>query len=379
MEFQKAGKGIFIITFFILLLLPLVTMFFHNSQISKSENRKLAPKAKLVDEEGKINQNFTRDFESWIDDHIGLRDRMVAFNAQIQYRLFNRLEKGIDMYLGPNGELNYATSAIIGDYQRKNLYDEDYLRGFASSMQALSDYAKSKGASFYYYQCWDKHSIYPEYFPKTVIAGEGLSKTDGMIRALQEYTDVSFISSKEKLVEIKNQYETYTVWGDPTHWSRRGAYIGYLDLMRVINQRSKKKYMVLQEEDYNLTLRDLGYTVSGCIHEISYEECFDLLKPKAVQDNDRLTLYSGDYRHCYYVNDAVDNNTRILIIGDSYFKTFIVDDLAESFHETVLIWGDYLSDYKAIVDEYNPDIVIVEAAERVDRSYEIMAGAAVLK
>ena len=75
----------------------------------------------------------------------------------------------------------------------------------------------------------------------------------------------------------------------------------------------------------------------------------------------------------------MDNDTCLLIIGDSYFESFIVDDLAESFHETVLIWGDYLSDYKAIVDEYSPDIIIIEAAERVDRSYGIMAGAAALK
>lgn len=69
----------------------------------------------------------------------------------------------------------------------------------------------------------------------------------------------------------------------------------------------------------------------------------------------------------------------MLIIGDSYFNSFIYDDIAESFHETILIWGDYVGDIQNIIDSYNADIVIVEAAERCDRTDGIIAGVQVMK
>ena len=162
------------------------------------------------------------------------------------------------------------------------------------------------------------------------------------------------------------------MWGDPTHWSNRGAYIGYLDLMDAINRDSDIQYRVLAEDDYDLSLHDYGYTVAGCVHETDYEEAFILLNPGAVINNDLLTLYREDERNLYYVNPFADNSTRLLIIGDSYFGSFIIDDLAESFSETILIWGDYLPNYSSIIDEYQPDIVVVEAAERVDRTRSII-------
>lgn len=57
----------------------------------------------------------------------------------------------------------------------------------------------------------------------------------------------------------------------------------------------------------------------------------------------------------------------ILILGDSYFESFILDDIAESFYETLIIWGDYCGQFERIIDIYKPDIVIVENAERCDR------------
>lgn len=36
-------------------------------------------------------------------------------------------------------------------------------------------------------------------------------------------------------------------------------------------------------------------------------------------------------------------------------------------------WGDYTADLDEIVNHYNPDILIYECAERVDRSSKICA------
>ena len=371
----KILKIIFVILFFGMILLPLAKTNLEPEKVSESENRKLAAPAKLYDENGDFNTNFTSDFETWINDNIGFRSELVIQNAKMQYYMFHVLANNTDMYLGPNGEINYATSAMLLDYQHNNYYSEDELKEITAGYQKYKDYVEEKGAQFYYYQCWDKHSIYPEQFPDTVYQYGDLSKTDLVNQAILEDTDVCLISPKEELIAAKKDYQTYSVAGDPTHWTQRGAYIGYLKLMNTLNQYAEKPYKVLQEEDYDIATVDQGTTLFGGIHRIELLENFQIKNPAAVLTNEKLTLYSEDQRHRFFTNDRVDNDTRLLIIGDSYFDSFLLDDLAESFHEVLIIWGDYLGDFQHVVDEYDADIVIVEAAERVDRSMVIANGA----
>lgn len=377
--FRKITSSIFTSCFLLMLGIPLVTTNLQNEKISEAENRKLTAKPEIYKEDGTLNENYTSDFEAWIDDNIGQRASLVVNNARIQYYLFNVLSNNSDNYLGPNGELNYATADMLADYQHANLYTEDHLQEIADSMQYLSDYVEEKGAEFYYFQCWDKHSIYPEYFPETVIQADTESKTDGIVRALEDYSNVNVISPKQDLIDEKSEKSTYSVWGDPTHWNQRGAYIGYLKLMNAINDNASEKYKVFQEKDYNITMPDQGATLFGGIHQVDYEEAFEIKNPQAIATPEKLTCYADDVRHGFYTNDSVDNDTRVLIIGDSYFNSFIYDDIAESFHETILIWGDYVGDIQNIIDSYNADIVIVEAAERCDRTDGIIAGVQVMK
>ena len=373
--YQKVSRIVFVVLFLLMIAIPMATTNLQNNKVSESENRRLTSQPELYHEDGSLNKNFLADFEAWINDNIGQRARMVIHNARIQYYLFSVLSNNSNMYLGPHKELNYATETILKDYQHDNLYTEEQLREFAKSMQCLSDYAKKTGSEFYYYQCWDKHSIYPEHFPRTVIQRGEESKTDGLVRVLNDLSDVNVISPKNDLIKGKSEYSTYSVWGDPTHWTPRGAYIGYKNLMHAINNGKEKTYKILQESDYNITITDQGSTLFGGIHRSDYLERFDIIEPKASLTNEKLELYAEDQRHKFYTNNYIGNNTRLLVIGDSYFNNFLIDDLAESFHEVIIIWGDYLYDFQHIIDEYNPDIVIVEAAERVDRRNAVIAGA----
>lgn len=152
----------------------------------------------------------------------------------------------------------------------------------------------------------------------------------------------------------------------------KGAYIGYLSLMDLINKNNNNLYKILQEEDYTITNIDQGQTLFGSIHQKQLLEDFQIKNPQAVKTNNKLHLYSDDQRHSFFTNNSVDNKTRVLILGDSYFNGFIVDDIAESFHETIMIWGDYTKHFIQIIEEYQPDIVIHENVERVDRFHNIV-------
>ena len=377
--FEKIAKVVFSVLFLLMLVVPLLTTNLKKNVVSEDERRILAQLPELYNEDGTRNKDFNAGLEVWINDNIGFRSTMIRANAKLLYYGFHVMDEHANRYLGPNGELNYAHPSTIEDFQHTNLYSEEYLRAVADSLQYISDYVEKQGGQFYYYQCWDKQSIYPEYFPSAFVQYGDESKTDGIVKAFQEYSTVNVISPKQELIDGKTQYDTYSRCGDPTHWTSRGAYIGYLKCMESLNNQNQNQYAVLQEEDYNISIKDMGETVFGGIQMTDMIEFFEIKEPKAVLTNEKLTLYAEEARHRFYTNDSVDNDTRLLVIGDSYFQIYLMDDLAESFHETILIWGDYCNDIGNILDEYQADIVIVEAVERMDRTSAIRDGAAAMK
>lgn len=373
--YKKVLSIIFIVIFNLMISLPLLFTNLKPNVISKDENRKLTQKPELYNKDGSFNKKYLSDLEKWFNDNVGFRSNFVLTNAKIQYYVFNVLSNNSNMILGPNGEINYATDDIITDYAHLNMWSEEQLVSITNSYKKIDKFLKSKNIQFYYFQCWDKHTIYPEYFPKTIVQYGTKSRTDQRIERMLKDTDVTIISPKEELVKNKNKYEVYSKYGDATHWTERGAYIGYQVLMNEINKLNSNRYYILKENDYDIKLVDSGSTLFGGIHLKNYSEKFNIKNPKAVLANDKLTLYADDQRHDFYTNDTVDNKTRILIIGDSYFDNYIIDDIAESFYETIIIRGDYLENFSNIIEEYKPDIVILECAERADKSYLVALGA----
>jgi hypothetical protein len=366
--FIKVSKIIFSFLFVTMLVIPLLTTNLKKDTVSAAENRTLTQMAELYNEDGTLNKKFNSDFEAWINDNIGFRAQMVINNSKIQYYLFNVLANNSDMYLGPSGEFNYATADMLTDYQHLNLKSDEALNQLAEGFQYANNYLKEKGIQLYYLQCWDKHSIYPEYFPTSVIQYGNESKTDEIVQTLTEKTNVIVVSPKQELIKGKSEFETYSKWGDSTHWSQRGAFIGYQLLMNTINQYNGNSYKVLNEDGYNITLNDMGSTLFGGIHKECMLENFQIINPQAYLTNEKLTAHSDDLRHRFFTNNSVDNKTRVLVLGDSYIDSFIIDDIAESFFETLIIRGDYAPDFKETIDAYQPDIVIVENAERCDRT-----------
>lgn len=375
--FERISKIILVVLFISMITIPLLTINLQKGKISDAENRMLAYPPELYNEDGTRNENFTTDFETWINDNLGFRSTLVTQNAKIQYNVFNVLANGSDTVLGPKGEVNYATQDIIRSYQHFDLKSEDELKLICDGFQCANDYLAKKGIQLYYFQCWDKQSIYPEHFPRTVIQYGEQSRTDQIVDALKKRTNVRVISPKEALINGKQDYDTYSKWGDATHWTQRGAYIGYNLLMSEINKNNAGKYRVLEEKDYEITITDQGSTLFGGIHKEEYLENFVIREPKAYQ-TEEAPVWLSQWANCsrlVYFNDSVNNSDTLLILGDSYFDNFLYDDFAESFSKVVLVWGDYARDFSKMIEYYNPTIVVVENAERCDRTGNFAAAA----
>ena len=300
--------------------------------------------------------------------HSVLRDSYGKLN----YNLFRVMERD-DYYLGNNGNLNYLTADMLENYLHLNLPTQAELESQARNFQSVANWLKIQNIQFYYIQCYDKHSIYPEQVDKTLRPNGSISKTDAAIDYLQRNTTVNIICLKDALLNAKEQYDVYSYWGDPTHWTDRGAYIGYSQIMTEINKQNNGRFSILSEDAYNITHADVGITLNA-VHVEDTQECFSIKTPTATQDDPTLLgQWKDDPYHSVWANPQVENDTTVLLVADSYFDGFILDDMAESFSKIYFVRSDYVSDLTQMVATFHPDIVMIGCTERTDCSSAISA------
>lgn len=368
---KKVYNLLFIIAFLAILSVPLLLADYSGGEVSENENRYLADFPKLM-ADGKFNESFTAECESWFRDHMGLRKELVMANAALQYHGFQRMLNTDAYYIGASGDINYATHDMLQDYAHANLRTDKSVANIGNGYQTVSNWLDAQGIPFYYVQCYDKHSIYPEQFMDTVNQYGDISKTDQILSYLETNTTVKAINLKQPLLDSKGMYEVYSNWGDPSHWTPRGAYIGYQYIMEYINNDMGEAFRVLAESDYEITVTDQSIRRNWISFEEDMLEKFTLKAPQAqTQDKAVMGKWAEDERHRVFSNEHAGNDTKLLLMCDSYFNNYLVDDFAESFSEVWVVWGDYTDELPEIVEFYQPDLVIYECAERVDRSYSV--------
>lgn len=361
---KKNSNIIFIGLVFIVLILPIVFINLKDNQISLSENRKLNGKPVLNDISKLFNGDFFTEFNSWFKDHVGFRDSIISLKGSIDYKLFNKIDVNY-MYVGASGELLYMEPEMLKSYQHKDLLSEEELSDIVYNYNVINDYFNSLGASFIYVPCYDKHSILPEQIPSSIYQYGAVSKTDQIVAALLTDAKVNVVNFKNELL---NTYtEAYGRWSDPTHWTDYGSHIAYLSIMEKINELHNVK--ILSDADYNIYYENRGYKLNGNRYHYDNYKVYKINNPKAKKiEPSILGEFANDNRHSVYYNDSIDNDLKLLLIGDSYINSFLIDDLAESFKYTYMIWDNYLIDDSLIelINSLRPDIVIIENAERVD-------------
>lgn len=367
---MKVIKILFVVLFVSMLVLPFAFANRGGAAISKEENRTLNQCPSFI-EDGRLNVAFTYDYEDWFLDNLGFRSQLTDLYAKMQYHVFDNIFD-TDMYIGRNGDTIYATDEMITDYQHLNLRTEEEVIRIGESYQVVSDWLEAQEIQFYYVQCYDKHSIYPERFMEYVNQDGQVSKTDQVIEELKKDTTVNVISLKDTLLDNKEKYDVFSHHGDPSHWSYRGAFLCYQQIMQEINAQNDNMFKVLCEDDYSIDICDQGKYLKGDIHFEDYQEAF-AVKNSMAEKTDAAVLqqFSNDVRHSAWVNPNAGNDTTVLIVGDSYVDSYILDSFAESFSRTYMIWGDYTSKMADMIEVCQPDIVIYECAERVDRSRAI--------
>lgn len=351
-----------------ILIITLPYLFAHRDteeRASDMENRMLAAYPLLYTDQG-WNEDYISEYEDWLGDNLRGRTLLVEYQSALQYELFQRIVKE-DTIEGKNHWLFYRNEAAFQGYQHLNLMSEQELDEAVESMQYLADYLEDREIAFYYFQCLDKEAIYGEEYVEGVEQYGEVTLADQFVERLVSDGDISVIYPKEELLTAAQNDLICFQYYDLKHWNEKGAYIGY----RTVMERIAEDFPILKlldTEDYDISEQQQITELYG--YTYPYTETVPVYKIKNPQAEEMTAenaerweyLHLKEHTH-YYKNAETDSNLKILLAGDSYIRMFLKDDIAESFAETLSVDWANISVINRLVEEYQPDIVILESTD----------------
>lgn len=350
--------------------------------VSVQENRNLATYKPLVTD-GKINYNFGRDFESWFNDHFNSREFFIDIHSKLS-RLLDRKLKNAKAMAGKDNWLFTKRWNSVETFQNKNLYSDEELLEIKENLEAVNKWAAKNNIKFYVMINPDKERVYPEFYPEEFKPVGDLSRIEQVADYIKNNVKVPLVFVYDELLKAKKDHLLYYKTG--THWSHRGAFVAYTQLMKRIKKDFPSLY-VMKEKDFNIKpVLEADVDIASALgvnayntfpaEDLTYDK-FEVKNPRTsskhtfVDDERRIETFD-------YVNADKSKKLRAVLYGDS-FMLRINWYMAESFAEFEHIYTGYgrMFDVDFMAEDirrFKPDILIIQTTERfLDRLKQLNA------
>lgn len=358
---QNILKKIYVVAFIAVLFAPFLLAHREENRIAESENRYYANVPKIFNEEGKINQNYIQDFEEWINDNARFRTLFREIKVSLLYNLFGCLDLE-NVGIGTNGDLYANAMSNVDTVQGRNLLSNEALESYEVALYKLQKRLTDSGIDFFYMQCYDKITVLNEYYPQgavqyqTKFIGE---HTEDYIEEKGRINIVPLYDMLKKSAKEDNIYYRYIDW---CHWNDAGMYLGYEKLMKEIC-KEYPQLTYLKINDYDIIYKNTYRDVYGFQYPLEERMPLYNIKEKNAKEvetalYDKLSV--KEHTH-YFVNSK--GQKRVLSINDSFIRMGMKNHLAESFSEYLSVDLSNLSKLEWILEEYQPDIVLLECLE----------------
>lgn len=273
---------LFLVIFFTLLFIPMSHI--DKSDISELENRTLAKKPSIFNENNKLNYNYGREFNEWFNDRFYTRKYIVS-NNYISYKLAKRYyEKG-------HFCLDKKTHWIVNTNVFKansDLYSKDELNKAVYNIQKLKQFTDKNNIKLYILIAPRKEEIYPNAVDKYNTDFSQYKKTNQMKKYITSKTNVPIVYPFEELKRLAKT--DYAYFKTDHHWTDEGAYTGYVELMKQI-KKDFPNLTVTSQKDF-----ELFYSNKIRIHQ---GEMFEGISYKLMNLHDK-SLLDTQYKYFKY-------------------------------------------------------------------------------
>lgn len=289
-------------------------------------------------------KNFTKKTDAYFSDNFGLRKILLRYFFFFKMKI---LRSDLNQRLIGNDGWMFLREEIP-DYMRTNLFTKKELDRISNNLSALEQYYRKRNILFAFLSVPDKHSIYPEFMPAYLSILSPQNRIDQLMAAIDSKRPGLIIDVRDELVEQKNKgYTVYYPWG--THWTALGALIAWEKIEKVISHKKSDMNWVNGKVEINSRLIN-KYEEDGWIHYAWPHD--QLYKVPNIICNKPKELSK---------NSISQKRVKLIIAGDSFAHDYM-GGMAYAF----------VDDYKYLpfdtkpeeILSYNPDIVILERAER---------------
>lgn len=265
--------------------------------------------------------------------------------------------------------LTGGSNRVLDIYKSNNIpknWSENWRSLLSDRAKKLSD----RGIEYYHVSAPEKLAIYNGFAPVELGVDWKCSPTL-KLAALMQGSDVNYINPVMYLREQSEKYKVYHK--TDSHWTFTGAYCAYQLLMSKM-QLSHNVSVLTHRNKLVECVLDLGgkfpekpkelisfYSLSESARRVWVNDLVKYKESKGLDNS--IGLHVGC--SVEFENDSPLHDLRVLIFGDSfseYRPHLLTGILAETFRSVRFVWGMNL-DFD-IVDEFKPNILISESAER---------------
>lgn len=366
---KNKASNMLIVSFFLLAiyLLLVVGIAENDKLVSEVEKRTLAQPPSAPDSVQAL-ATYPQRLNDYYADHFGFRELFT----KTYFRLINRFSPETrfdDVTVGKDGWLFLGSikpgyrgyDDPIGDAIHVNLFTEQELERFASTIVALRDWLDAKGVKYVYVIAPSKHTVYFEKLPDYISKHQDRSSTDQLVSYLAEHTNVEVVDLRPVLMEAKTEHQLF--FKTDSHWNHYGANVAQYAIMRRIQRffPGRVAPFLLSQQQFEIVpvgggdLAGLS-RLEGVIEDSPQPRFGSRCTPEK-------TASVADARKPHtLICEGQDLNA--LIFRDSYFIT-LQPYVSRQFYRSTYIWEkiNYHS-LQQYIDEESPDIVIDQVVER---------------
>lgn len=289
-------------------------------------------------------------------------------DSEITYYSLGEISS-IQVIKGNDKWLFYASRTdgdVIADFEGRNKYTSLEMDRITESSLLMQNEMEKRNIEFAVLVVPNKENVYAEYMPEKYVYSD-LSRTEELVDYMKN-RGVNIVFPKEQLIENKGLQEYYYY---DTHWNQLGAYVGVKETLLIwdINLPDISDRTIYSKELYNnfhcCAEDDLAKMV-GLSNIFSDEKEYEI-NGTISTDWDLFESEQDDEKISHFHNDMAINDAKIFLVGDS-FRTSMVPSLREQFKDLYVVHRSYYSN--DMLDEINPDYLIVEYVERYSDSIE---------
>ncbi len=270
------------------------------------------------------------------------RTKLIAFNTGLTSLLTGGTYiESTQTLKGKNNMFFYKTELDgkpIWDYMGINHFTEEEMAAIAANLTATREHLNAVGIEFYTMCIPNKEIIYAENMPDTIARVNEVSRGEQLAEYLHENTDLVFVYPKDALMANKDKIQLYYI--TDSHSNQIGAFVNMQEFFRAVYGTHAEIDSVTFRTDATDYAGDL-VTMAGLAEKYGIDSVYVFEQDTAdkAQYHDQVLLY----------------------VGDS-FGGFL-SQICKGYYKEVY-WEDARDFQYAMLDRYNPDVVIWERAER---------------